>query len=281
MRGLRRRIGLFNALGTTDKRALTRSMAPIRAGCHMDEVTGLDRFEPVPDTAWHDVRVARPKENFGLDAHRPLVTVVEDQFHRSAHDVQELVTVRVDLTTMRSWSIDVGDRSDCVSIDSPGRSRRGRCDGHRPVATDVRNAPFEVDWRRVRGSSHAHRLPDPRADGQSVHLLPSRHIDGLGELHVSHERACHCGPRGVPTVSKYPTGQATGGTLHCCSNHLLLSTSRRRRLQHVSQTHLQVGMREGESARFQDGGLHPGAGKEQGVGELGPQQQPRAEPGHR
>ena len=24
----------------------------------MDEVTGLDRFEPVPNTAWHDERVA-------------------------------------------------------------------------------------------------------------------------------------------------------------------------------------------------------------------------------
>ena len=91
----------------------------------MDEVTGLDRFEPVPDTAWHDVRVAGPKEDLRLDAHRSLVTVVKNQFHRSAHDVQELVTVRVDLTTMGSWPIDVGDRSDCVSIDSPGRSRRG------------------------------------------------------------------------------------------------------------------------------------------------------------
>jgi hypothetical protein len=36
---------------------ITRSMATIRAGCDMDEVTGLDRFEPVPDTAWHDVGI--------------------------------------------------------------------------------------------------------------------------------------------------------------------------------------------------------------------------------
>jgi hypothetical protein len=39
----------------------TRSIAAIRAGCDMDEVTRLDWFEPVPDTAWHDVRVAGSK----------------------------------------------------------------------------------------------------------------------------------------------------------------------------------------------------------------------------
>src|SRR5947209_8634891 len=34
----------------------------------------------------------RAPTNPGLDAHRPLVTV-KDQFHRSAHDVEELVTL--------------------------------------------------------------------------------------------------------------------------------------------------------------------------------------------
>ena len=76
-------------------------MAPVRAGCDVDEVTGIDRFEPVPDAAWDDVRVAGSKQDPRLGAHRPLVTVVEDQFHRSAHHVQELVSVGVDLTTMR------------------------------------------------------------------------------------------------------------------------------------------------------------------------------------
>ena len=64
---------------------------------------------------------------------------------------------------MRSRPIDGGDRSDCVSIDSPRRARRGRSDGHRPVASDVCNAPFEANRRRVRRSSHAHRLPVPVA----------------------------------------------------------------------------------------------------------------------
>jgi hypothetical protein len=81
----------------------------------MDEILGSTGSSRVPDTAWHEVRVAGPKENLRLDAHRPLVTVVKNQFHRSAHDVQELVTVWVDLTTMRSRPIDVWDRSDCVS----------------------------------------------------------------------------------------------------------------------------------------------------------------------
>jgi hypothetical protein len=131
---------------------VTRSVATIRARRDMDEVTGLDRFQPVPDSAWHHVRVARSQQNLRLDADRPLVTVVKYQFHCSSHDVEELVTVRVDLTIMWSRSIDVGNRSDCVSIDSPWRSRRSRCDGHRPVPTDVRNISLEVDRRRVRGT---------------------------------------------------------------------------------------------------------------------------------
>jgi len=135
-------------------------MAAVRAGCDMDKVTGLDRFEPVPDAAWHDVRITGPKENLRLDAHSPLVTVVKNQFHRSAHEVEELVPVRVDLTTMRSWPVDIRDRSDRVAIDSPWWSRRSGCDGHRPIAADVGNAPFEVDGRRARGSSHAHTLSD-------------------------------------------------------------------------------------------------------------------------
>jgi hypothetical protein len=40
---------------------ITWSIAPIRAGCDMDEVTRFDRFEPVPHTARHDVGVAGPK----------------------------------------------------------------------------------------------------------------------------------------------------------------------------------------------------------------------------
>ena len=137
----------------------TRSMATVRARCDMDEITGLDSFEPVPDTAWHDVRITRSQQNLHLGADRPLVTVVKYQFHRSAHDVQELVAVRMDLATMWSRPIDVGDCSDCVSIDSSWRSRWGRSDGHRPVPSDVRNTPFEVDRRRIWGISHAPRLP--------------------------------------------------------------------------------------------------------------------------
>lgn len=121
----------------------------------MDEEAGLDRFEPMPYAARHDVRVARTQHKLRFDTDGSFVAIVENQFHRSAHDVQELVTVRVDLTTMRSRPVDVGDRSDCVSVDAPWRSRRGRSDGHRPVASDVRNAPFEVNRRGVRGCRHA------------------------------------------------------------------------------------------------------------------------------
>ena len=137
----------------------TRAMTTVRARRDMDEVAGFDRFEAMPDTAWHDVRVAGAQQDPRLDADRLLVTIVKDQFHRSAHDVQELVAVGVDLAAVRSGSIDVEDSSDRVPVDSPWRSRRGRCDGHRPVASDVRNAPFEADRRRVRDCGHAPRLP--------------------------------------------------------------------------------------------------------------------------
>ena len=147
----------------------------------MDEIAGLDRLEPVPDTAWHEVRVAGPKQNLRLNAHRALVTVVKNQLHRAAHDVQELVTVRVDLTTMRSRPIDVGDRSDCVSIDSPWRPWRGRSDGHRPVASDVRNAPFEVDRRSVQGSCHAAQIArSGSAERQLARPLPALRGDASG-----------------------------------------------------------------------------------------------------
>jgi hypothetical protein len=84
------------------RRRIARPVVAVWAGSDMDEVTGLDRFEAVPDTAWHDVRLAGSQQNFRLHAHRPLVAVVEHQFHRSAHDVEKLVTVRMDLSAVRS-----------------------------------------------------------------------------------------------------------------------------------------------------------------------------------
>ncbi len=84
----------------------------------------------------------------------------------------------MDLTTVWSRALDVGHCPDCVSVDSPWRSRWGRSDGHRPVPSDVRNTPFEVDRRRIRGSSHPPRLPV---------LEPPRHrteptVTGRGSL---------------------------------------------------------------------------------------------------
>lgn len=108
----------------------------------------------MPDSPRHDVRLAGPKENLRLVANRLLITVVENQFHRPAHDIQELVSVWVHLTTVRSGSIDVLNRADGVSIDTPWGPRRGRCDAHGPVATDVRNASIEGNGRPVRVRRH-------------------------------------------------------------------------------------------------------------------------------
>jgi hypothetical protein len=197
---------------------LSRSMASVRARCDMDEVAGLDRLESVPDATRHDVRVAGPQEHCRLGAHCTLVTVIEDQFHRSAHDIEELVTVRMHLTTMRTGSLDVGDRADGVPIDAPRRSRRSRCDGHRPVATDVGHAPFEVDGRRFRGSCHPPRLPDACADGQRC--SPGRRIEALGHAargpHATPQRAAGsprspAAPqrRGLPKRITLPSGSVT------------------------------------------------------------------------
>jgi hypothetical protein len=180
-------------------------MVSVRAGCDMDEVAGLDSLESVPDATRHDVRVAGPQKHCRLDADRTLVTVIEDQFHRSAHDIEELVTVGVDLTTVWTGSLDVGDRSDGVPIDSPRRPRRSRCDSHRPIATDVRHTPFEVDRRRFRGSSHPPRLPDVRADGQRC--CPGRRIEEFGLPLRSQTRPRSAG-RGVSTEPGAP--QRTG-----------------------------------------------------------------------
>lgn len=135
-------------------------MATVGAGRDVHEVAELDRFDAVPDSAWHDVRVAGAQEHPRLDADRLRVTVVEDQFHRSAHDIEELVTIRVNLPTVWSWPLEVGNRSDRVSVDSPRRSRRGGSDGHRPVASDVRDASREADRRRAHLTSHTYTLPD-------------------------------------------------------------------------------------------------------------------------
>jgi hypothetical protein len=68
----------------------------------MEEATRFDCVESVPDTTWHHVRIAGMQCHSRLDANRVFVTVVKDQFHHAAHDVMELVTVRVDFAAMRS-----------------------------------------------------------------------------------------------------------------------------------------------------------------------------------
>lgn len=89
----------------------------------MDEVAGFECLEPVPGAAWHDVRVARSQHDSGLDSHRPLITVVENQLHIAADDVEELVAIGVDFATVGPGPIDVGDRSDRIPVNSPWRVR--------------------------------------------------------------------------------------------------------------------------------------------------------------
>ena len=74
-----------------------------------------------------------------------LITVVKNQLHRAVHHIQELVAIWMDLAAMGSGTFDSRDRADCVTLDPLRRSRRSRRDGNRPVASDVRDAPFEVD----------------------------------------------------------------------------------------------------------------------------------------
>jgi len=80
--------------------AAKRPTIPVRAGCDVDEIAGFDRFEPVPNTARNNVGVTGTQEESRFGADGALVTVVEDQLHRAAHDIEELVTVGVDLATV-------------------------------------------------------------------------------------------------------------------------------------------------------------------------------------
>ena len=78
-----------------------------------------------------------------MRADRSLVPVIENQFHPPAYDIQELVPVRMHFATMRRISIEVGDRSDGVAVDSSGRARWSGHDGYCPIVTDVRYVPFK------------------------------------------------------------------------------------------------------------------------------------------
>ena len=121
----------------------------------MDEVTGLDRFEPVPETVLQTHASPDRSRTFVPTPTACSSPSSKSQFHRADHDVEELITVRMDLTTMRSRPIDGGDSSDCVSIDPPRRAP-GWADVMVIDQSRLRfsTLSFKLD-RWVRGSIHA------------------------------------------------------------------------------------------------------------------------------
>ena len=96
----------------------------------MDEVRRLDCLEAVPYAARDDARVTSLQHNLRLDADSSFVAIVKNELRGSAHDVEELVAVRVHLAPMRPRPIHVADRADRVTIDSLRRPWRGGSDTH-------------------------------------------------------------------------------------------------------------------------------------------------------
>ena len=129
-------------------------MAAVWSGRDMNEVAGFDRFEPVPDATGHQICITRAKKNLGLDTDPGLVTIIEDQFHSSTDEIEELVAVRVDLAPVRSWPLDVEHGPDRVSVNTPRWSWWGSREGHRPVPSHVDHIPIEADWRELWRWSH-------------------------------------------------------------------------------------------------------------------------------
>jgi hypothetical protein len=80
-------------------------------------------------TAENDVGVARPQQYLRLGADRSCVAVIENQLNSPAHDIQELVSVGMDLAAMGWNTIEMRDRPDRVAIDPSRRIRRSGHDG--------------------------------------------------------------------------------------------------------------------------------------------------------
>src|SRR5258708_1738736 len=117
--------------------------AAVRARCDVHEVRGFDHVDLVPDTARDDERIAPPQDDARLGADRLFVAVVEDHLDRSAHEIQELVAVGMELALMRRRTFEVGDHADRVAIDALRWTSRARNDRPDAAAGDLRNFPLE------------------------------------------------------------------------------------------------------------------------------------------
>ena len=100
----------FSGLGR-----ITWSMATVRARCDMNEITRLDsssRCQAPRGTTYASPDRSRTFVSVPTARSSPSSSI---ESHRSAHEVQELVAVRMDLTTVWSGPLDVGHCPDCVS----------------------------------------------------------------------------------------------------------------------------------------------------------------------
>ena len=92
-------------------------MAGSRAGGDVDQVGGLENVEPVPHALRHEERLARADFVARLGTDVVGIAIVEDDLDPPGHEIQELVTVGVHLTTVRRRPIHVGDDADGVPVD--------------------------------------------------------------------------------------------------------------------------------------------------------------------
>ena len=153
--------------------------AAVRAGSDMDEIAGLDGFEPMANTTRDDVSVA-PLATPPSSRHRRSGLHRRQGSTPSRHSrIQELVTVRVDLPTMRARPVNILNSSNCVSIDSlrrPGRADLIVIDQSRARSATFPLEPVQAPRRRRRGGGIDRR--DPRLAPGSTRDPPG-HISRL------------------------------------------------------------------------------------------------------
>ena len=109
------------------------------------ETARLAHLDSVPYALWYEDRLARAQRLDALGADRLLVSaVLHDHVNATRHEIEQLVTIRVHLATMRRVAREKG-RADGETVDAHGSSGFGVDDARRAVATQRRNGCCQVE----------------------------------------------------------------------------------------------------------------------------------------
>ena len=92
------------------------------AWCDVDEMGRFDDLDAVPHALGHDEYLTGPERVAGLGSRMVEVAVVEDDNESAGDEIQELVTVGMELTAMRGWGFHAFDDADGEAVDANGFS---------------------------------------------------------------------------------------------------------------------------------------------------------------